>query len=58
MNWFVQLFRGRNRNAIGTRTIMMSLLALAGGAAAYGAARRRNSGNVIRSMVQRFAKIK
>lgn len=52
MNWFMQLFRGGNRNVVRNRTILMSLLTLAGGAMAYGAARRRNMGNVIPSIMQ------
>jgi hypothetical protein len=56
MNWFTSVFRGGmlkkglqqqmqapNRNMLGRRTIM-SLLALTGGAVAYGVARRRNGG--------------
>ncbi len=52
MNWFMSLIRGgmvktglqqQNRNWIGRGTIV-SLLAIAGGAVAYGVARRRNGG--------------
>jgi hypothetical protein len=52
MNWFMQLFRGGNRNVVRNRTILMSLLTLAGGAMAYGAARRRNMRNVIPTIMQ------
>jgi hypothetical protein len=61
MNWFTSLFRGgmlkkglqqQNRNMLGRRTIM-SLLALAGGAVAYGIVRRRNgSGNLFQQITQ------
>ena len=65
MNWFTSLFRGGmlkkglqqqmqapNRNMLGRRTIM-SLLALAGGAVAYGVARRRNGGgNIFQQITQ------
>lgn len=65
MNWFTSLFRGGmlkkglqqqmqapNRNMLGRGT-MMSLLALAGGAVAYGVARRRNGGgNLFQQITQ------
>lgn len=65
MNWFMSLFRGRmvnkglqqqmrgmSGNMLGRRTLM-SVLALAGGAIAYGAARRNNRfGNMIQRFIQ------
>ncbi|MEX2462601.1 MAG: hypothetical protein WD469_15125 [Paenibacillaceae bacterium] len=65
MNWFTSLFRGGmlkkglqqqmqtpNRNMLGRRTIM-SLLALASGAVAYGVVRRRNGGgNLFQQITQ------